>query len=130
MNRLRNGLLSLAAVALMAGGCAHGSNAVRGGDADSADETFVKVTSFNWSDINVYVVRGNWRQRLGTVNSFSTQTFRLPSHLLTTASNVYLLADPIGARTTYRSPPLLLTPGQVVEWRLENNLNLSSAFVH
>jgi hypothetical protein len=118
----------LAAATMTAGGCAHGAQTVER-DGFAEPETTVKVTSYNWSDINVYLVRGSWRQRLGTISSFSTRTFDLPDHLLAGASKVYLHADLIGSSRTHTSPPLLVMRGHQVEWRLENNLQLSSAYV-
>jgi hypothetical protein len=121
-------LMGLAAAALLAVGCAHGNSATA--DAANADAgAVVHVSNNNWSDMNVYVVRGTMRQRLGTVSSLATGKFRLPRHIFTSPEPMRLLADPIGGAQQYLSPPLLVNPGQVVEWRLENNVQLSSAFI-
>ena len=122
------GLLGLAAAALLASGCAHGK-AATGATELKNPRVVVQVWNNNWSDMNVYVVRGTMRQRLGTVTSLTTGKFALPQHLLTNPDPVRLLADPIGAAQPYMSQPLLVNPGQTVEWRLENNVQLSSAFI-
>jgi hypothetical protein len=123
-----HGLRGLVAVALLAGGCAHG-----GGETTVAEpgvpQTVLQVWNNNWSDMNVYVVRGTLRQRLGTVTSLTTSRFPLPAHIMASPDPVRLLADPIGVAQQYMSPPLLVSPGQFVEWRLENNVNLSSTFI-
>lgn len=122
------GLLGLAAAALLAGACAHGKAATGGGQVGEM-ETVLQVSNNNWSDMNVYVVRGAMRQRLGTVGSLTTSKFKLPRYIFTSPDPVQLVADPIGGARPYMSPPLLVNPGAVVEWRLENNVNLSSAFI-
>lgn len=128
MSTRNRGLLALTAAVLLAGGCAHGNTAR--GDAKGTDaETVLQVTNNNWSDMNVYVVRGAMRQRLGTVGSLTTSKFKLPRYIFTSPDPVQLVADPIGGARPYMSPPLLVNPGAVVEWRLENNVNLSSAFI-
>jgi len=121
-------LAGVAAAALLAFGCVHRNTAtVDAGNRDA--EAMVHVANNNWSDMNVYVVRGSMRQRLGTVSSLGTGRFRLPRHIFTSPEPMRLLADPIGGAQPYMSPPLLVNPGQVVEWRLENNVQLSSAFI-
>jgi len=122
------GLLSLAAAALLATGCAHG-NTARAADEADEPEAMLQVSNQNWSDMNVYLVRGGSKQRLGTVGSNMTGRFKLPRHIFTSTEPLQLLADPIGSARTYTSPPLLVSPGQTVEWRLENNVALSSYFI-
>ena len=124
----KHGLLSLAAAALLATACAHG-NTARASDEAGEREAMLQVSNQNWSDMNVYLLRGGLKQRLGTVGSNTTSRFKLPHHIFTSSEPVRLLADPIGNARTYTSPPLLVGPGQTVEWRLENNVNLSSAFI-
>ena len=119
--------MMLSALAVLAGGCAHGKAA--SGDDESIEPASVRVTNNNWSDMNIYVLRGSDRRRLGTVSSNSSTVFRLPNSVLIGGSDIRLLADPIGSSRTYVSPTLLIGPGHVVEWRLENNMNMSSALI-
>jgi hypothetical protein len=116
------------AAALLAGGCAHG-NAARSDDVAVEPQVMVRVENNNWSDMNVYVLRSGTRQRLGSVSSMTTAKFKLPRHVLVSTEPVRLLADPVGSSRGILSPPLLLNAGQVVEWRVENNPALSSAFI-
>jgi hypothetical protein len=122
------GLLGLATVAVFAGACAHG-NAARGEAERNDMETVLQVANNNWSDMNVYLVRGALKQRLGTVSSLTTAKFKLPEHVFASPEPLRLLADPIGGAQAYLSQPLLVNPGQIVEWRLENNVALSNAFI-
>jgi hypothetical protein len=128
MRGWNRGWLSLAAAALLASGCAHGNPASGEGELGER-QSVLQVSNNNWSDMTVYLVRGTMRQRLGTVGSLTTSRFKLPEHIFTSPDPVRLVADPIGGARTYTSPPVLIGPGQTVEWRLENNVALSSYFV-
>jgi len=128
MSGRKHGLLSFAAAAVLAVGCAHGNTATAADEAGEP-EALLQVSNQNWSDMNVYLVRGAMKQRLGTVSSNTTSRFKLPRHIFASPDPVQLLADPIGSARTYTSPPLLVNPGQTVEWRLENNVALSSFLV-
>lgn len=125
MSGSRPGLLSLAAIAVLLGGCGH-RNGVADGAGMSGDETMIRVSNQNWSDMNVYVVQGSTRTRLGTVGSFTSRDFRLPSYVLVRGDDARLLADPIGSTRAHVSEPLSFVPGQQLEWQIENPIAQSS----
>lgn len=91
-------------------------------------QTRVEVTNHNWSDMRVYVVRAGNRFRLGTVSSMATAVFSLPRTLSTT-SGLQLIADPIGSREVHMTQPLNVTPGQLVSFKIENHLAISSVAI-
>ncbi len=95
-----------------------------------SDRTTVRVINDNWLDVTVYAVRGGYRRRLGTVTSFASRVFTLPQAFLIPSDELRLIADPIGRRGTFVSEPLVVNPGDVVEWRLRNNLGLSNIFIY
>ncbi len=111
-----------------------------------SERTTVVVVDANRHDITVYAVRSGYRRRLGTVTSFTSRVFTLPRTFLIPSGELRLIADPIGRRgsslgltqrrpsaaprASYVSEPLLVNAGDVVEWRLENSLGLSSIFVY
>lgn len=128
MKQLKQHLMAMAAAALLATGCAHSGERPASNDND-ADRTTIRVSNNNWSDMTIYLVRQGTRQRLGTVTSQSVGIFRVPTYMVESASDVRLVADPIGSTRTYSSSPILLGPGQQMEWRLENAINLSSFWV-
>jgi hypothetical protein len=102
--------------------------------ADAADTTartqvLVAVESHNWSDITVYLIAGGLPQRLGMVSALSSATFDFPSHRLNTTSGVRLRALPVAGRP-FTSETILVLPGQVISWTLENDLNASSFSVY
>ncbi len=96
----------------------------------ASEQTTVRVVNDNWNDITVYAFRNGYRRRLGTVTSFTNRVFVLPRAFLVPSSDLRLIADPIGPRGTYVSEALVVNPGDVVEWRLLNNIRLSNIFIY
>lgn len=125
MSGSRPGLLLLAAIAVLMGGCGH-RNGVAGDAGMMGDEAMIRVSNENWSDMNIYVVQGSARTRLGTVGSFTSRDFKLPSYVLVRGDEARLLADPIGATRPHVSEPLSLGPGQQLEWQIQNPIAQSS----
>ncbi len=95
-----------------------------------SERTTVRVINDNWHDITVYAVRAGYRRRLGTVTSFTSSVFTLPPMFLIPSDELRLIADPIGRRGVYFSEALFVTAGDVVEWRLLNNIRLSNIFIY
>jgi hypothetical protein len=89
----------------------------------------VEVESHNWSDITVYLMAGGLPQRLGMVSALGEATFDFSSHRLNTSGSVRLRALPIAGQP-FTSETILVLPGQVISWTLENNLNASSFSVY
>ena len=85
----------------------------------------VTVRNDNWLDVNVYVVHGPSRFRIGTVSTSTSRTFRLPREG-GGASPLQILADPIGENRQYITDPVVLTPGQWLEVKVGSPLSLSS----
>lgn len=122
-------LMALATATMLAGGCAYGNTTMDDAAAFGDERTVIHVANNNWSDMTIYLLRDGYRQRLGTVTSQSSDTFVVPTHLIASAADVRLLADPIGSSRTFTSPAILIAPGQRTEWQLENSLALSSMWV-
>ncbi len=96
----------------------------------ASEQTTVRVVNDNWNDITVYAFRDGYRRRLGTVSSFTNRVFALPRTFLIPSSNFRLIADPIGPRGVYGSEALVISDGDVIEWRLRNNIRLSNIFIY
>jgi hypothetical protein len=92
-------------------------------------QTRVEVTNHNWLDMRVYVVRAGNRFRLGTVSTMGTQVFQLPRAFSTYAGGLQLVADPIGSREFHMTQPLSIAPGQLVSFKIENHLAISTVSV-
>jgi hypothetical protein len=99
--------------------------------SDSAARTkvLVEVESHNWSDITVYLLAGGLPQRLGMVSALSSATFDFPSHRLNTSAGVRLRALPVAGKP-FTTETILVYPGQVITWTLENHLDASSLSVY
>lgn len=90
----------------------------------------VEVENGNWLDVRVYAVKENGAyDRIGTVTSFTSSTLELPKWMTSSMVQVQLVAVPIGSTQSYAAPPVLVSAGDVIEWKLANNLNLSSIVV-
>ncbi len=92
-------------------------------------QTRVEVTNHNWSDMRIYVVRAGNRFRLGMVSTMETQVFQLPRALSSYTGGLQLVADPIGSREFHMTQPLSITPGQLVSFKIENHLAISTVSI-
>ena len=129
-------VLSVAlAAAAVAGGCATGRGMTSSADQDfaqaaPANTALVHVDNHNWQDVDVFAVRDGMHVRLGMVTSMTSGVFRLPETFLTGSPNVQLRIDPIGSNSGYLTQSILVSPGQTVDLRIENNLDLTSYSVY
>lgn len=107
------------------------ARALKGNKGDSTfieAETTILVENHNWLDMVVYAVRSGTRLRLGAVTTGSSAEFQLPSGFASGAA-IRLVADPVGSRRSYSTEPILLSPGRQLQFRVENNLAMSSVSV-
>lgn len=122
--------VAAAAVSLTLGACASTGGAARPADAATrAPSASVKVENYNWSDVVVYAVQNNTRQRLGTVTSMSTVVFRVPERFMASTSALRLMVDPIGSVEGWETEGIMVQPGQMVSFSIQNRLPLSSVAV-
>jgi hypothetical protein len=98
-------------------------------DSPSRTQVLVAVESHNWSDVTIYLMAGGLPQRLGMVTALSSATFDFSSHRLNTSGGVRLRALPVAGRP-FTTETILVLPGQVITWTLENDLNISSFSVY
>jgi hypothetical protein len=115
---------------LVASGCGlFSSHHARPSSDPKKGTVWVEVESHNWNDITVYLLAGGLPQRLGMVTALSQATFDFPSQRLYTGEGVRLSALPVAGRA-FTSETILVQPGQVITWRLENDLDASSLSVY
>lgn len=111
-----------AAVALLFGlGCAMGASRGPGPDASrSAEDSVVaRVQNDSYYNLTVYVGDDARRDRLGDVSSFGSGRFRVPSDMVYRGGQIQFFADPVGDTFLYRSIPVSVSPGQIVEWKVK-----------
>lgn len=92
-------------------------------------EIAVEVESHNWNDITVYLVTAGLPQRLGMVTALGNASFEFSAQRLNTSAGIRLRALPVAGHP-FTSENILVLPGQVITWRLENDLDTSSLSVY
>jgi hypothetical protein len=89
----------------------------------------VAVENHNWNDITIYLLTAGPGHRLGMVTALGNATFEIPAHRLNTSGGLRLRALPVAGRP-FTSETIVVMPGQVISWRLENDLDYSSLSVY
>ena len=92
-------------------------------------EWSLTVENHHWLEMDVYVVHGGQRTRVGVAGAASTQSFVLPAHLLGPGGDIELVATSAG-RQRVSTGLITLHGGQSVQWTLERELSQSSFAVH
>jgi hypothetical protein len=114
---------------LVASGCGlFSSHHARPSSDPKKGTVWVEVESHNWNDITVYLLAGGLPQRLGMVTAMGKGSFDFSSQRLNTAG-VRLRALPVAGRA-FTSETILVLPGQVISWTLENDIDASSFSVY
>ncbi len=89
----------------------------------------LRVTNSNWSDVRIYLVRGAMWTRLGMVTTNSTIEFTIPVDLLSGATSVTLVADPVAGTGSWTTALPVVSPGDEFELVVENFLQYSHLVV-
>lgn len=123
-------LASLLIAVTLSAGCARQGE--RAGDEAAEPEAdyrnakvALEVENHNWSDVVIYLTRGNLSRRLGMVTALNTAHFVFSYRELGPGGGSRLRAYPIGGRDAFTSEDLLLQPGQSLKLTLENDLSRS-----
>ena len=121
----------LVAVVLPAAGCGllFSRKEQPGPAAETSNSILVEVESHNWNDITVYLLSGGLPERLGMVTALGGATFDFSSHHLNSSTGIRLRALPVAGQA-FTTETILVFPGQVITWTLENNLEASSHSVY
>jgi hypothetical protein len=97
-------------------------------DAQEAEWTLM-VINHHWLDVSIYVTYENQRAHVGTVAATHTETYVLPSRMLSGGRIIRLEGNPIGAQRNVTTDPLTVRGGGRVEWTLESGLERSTVAV-
>jgi hypothetical protein len=109
--------------ALLLSACASGANRASSG-LESAPVSLT-VTNQNWLDVDVFVLRGTTRYRLGAVGGNSSATLRIPSNLIA-RGELQLMADPIGSNDVYVSDVIPVAPDQSLQLTVAPRMRMST----
>lgn len=129
--RYRNAVLgAVLAVVVSATGCGSAGKHTASNEFQ-AEKTVLVVENNNWMDMNVYILRdGGMKSRLGSVPSLGRSKFTLSPAMLGSSGRLRIFADPVGSSVGYTSDPIVVTNGQEVRFKVENNLRMSSFAVY
>jgi hypothetical protein len=130
LGKLRTaGLLS--AAVLSACSCFIGSKAPDPAAASEwSGEIPLQVVNHHWLDVTIYVIHDGQRTRLGVAGGSAQTRMMLPSYLLGIGREVRLYGDPIGSTERAITEPIIVQPGQFIEWLLESGLARSTVAVY
>ena len=95
----------------------------------------VDVQNDNMQDVNVYVLHGGLRSRVGVAGAASASSFTFPAYYAARATMVQIAAVPlIGGRFGWRksiiSDPVAVQFGQRIQFSLESDLSRSTIAVY
>jgi hypothetical protein len=101
----------LAAGILLLAACAR---ATEQRDTTARKRTTLEVENRSFLDMNVYVVSGGTRIRLGRASGNATTEFVIPANLIFGATSLQFIADPIGAGRLPVSDNITVSEGDEV----------------
>jgi hypothetical protein len=84
------------------------------------------VRNSSTKDVNIYVLSGANRVRLGTARALGTSRLTLPAMYLSNANGVLIHADAIGASVSHTFPAMHLAASNRVELQIGNVLAMST----
>ncbi|MFL5384863.1 MAG: hypothetical protein ACJ8GN_20270 [Longimicrobiaceae bacterium] len=103
--------------------------APRPGDPRPTPPVEVRVTNNNRSDVNLYVLRGGTRTRLGTVVAGNTQVLSIRHLPAMGVQQLGFEVQRIGAEGIFSLPRVAVVPGQSVRIRIEDLITTSEISV-
>lgn len=122
-SRTRSAAAALLALAVATAGCWSSRAGDDAGSSRFEDRPVtVQVENQNWNTVHVYVVAGGQFQSLGQISSQSTATYEVTAGMLGSRKEIRLMADPVGSRESFLTDPILIEPGDLVEWTLAQPL--------
>ena len=109
-------------------GCAHQGELTN--QYESARQpTVISIDNFNWLSVKIYILRGNSRFRIGTVEGLSRKNLRVPEALVW-GGTTNLLVGAIGSNASHATGQFHVPDGGRVEWLIRGELALSSITIH
>ena len=128
LHHLRTGAL-LSATLLTVCSCSVGTTPP-GAAPDRSGNIRLAVVNHHWLDVAIYVIHDGQRTRLGMAGGSARTELSLPSRLLGAGRELQLYGDPIGSAEHAITEPILVQPGQFIEWLLQPGLERSTVGVY
>ncbi|HSR14960.1 MAG TPA: hypothetical protein VLL51_04370 [Gemmatimonadales bacterium] len=97
-----------------------GGPAPSGGPSPQAGvlKTILQVENLTFSDLTIYVLRDNQRQRLGRSTANTTTNFTIPPDFASSPRSLRFITDPVGPRREAISQDIYVAPGDTVFMRI------------
>jgi hypothetical protein len=86
----------------------------RSGPTPANAAVTVRVENRNFLDMNVYVLRGAQRVRMGTASGASTTVLTVPENVVFGSTSLRFQMDPIGGNATPVTQEVLISPGDEI----------------
>jgi hypothetical protein len=119
---IRHHLAALGAATLLVA-CASGASRVSSNPEQRPIS--LTVTNQNWLDVDVFVVNGTSRYRIGEVGGNGSATLSIPVSLLVNGQ-VQLLADPVGSNDIFVTDLFTVAPDEQVQLTVAPRMRMSS----
>ena len=103
---------------LALGGCS--GRRGRGPAPPAGPRTTVRVENQNFLDMNIFVMNGSQRIRLGTVSGVTTRVLTIPSNLIFGSASLRFMADPVGSTRAPISQEITVRAGDEVLLTIPN----------
>lgn len=121
-NVLRALLISI--FVLTAASCSHGRKTQSSQLASGP--VSVRVENHNWVNVNVYVLHGGQRTRLGMATGSKTTDMTIPYWIVGQATSIQLQGDAVGSSDRVTTTAVIVRPWMNLEWTLETDLSRSA----
>lgn len=105
--------------------CAVASRVGSGWEGD-ADEMTVEVANDHWSEVDVFLMHGDVRRRLGRVQGGAMGRFLVPARLLVSRTDLRLRVETTDLSGTWSSEPISAERGRGLAFRVAPNVSGSS----
>jgi len=112
----------LCAATLLAA-CASGGNHVSSNPA--LQPISLSVTNQNWLDVDVFVLSGDSRFRIGQVTGNGSATLKIPASFVVNGQ-VKLMADPIVSHDVFTTDMISVAPDETVQLTVAPRMRMSS----
>ncbi len=94
-------------------------------DSVRADAVQVRVVNHNWLDMRIYAVVNGRSRRLATVTGLTSETLKIPRSLVDFPVDLELVANGVGSRSEIYRASIQVSPGDMLEFRVENSIGSS-----
>jgi len=122
VRNIRHHLAALGAATLLAA-CASGASRVSSNP--ELRPISLIVTNQNWLDVDVFVVSGTSRYRIGEVGGNGSATLSIPASLLVNGQ-VQLMADPVGSNDIFTTEMFPVASDEKVQLTVAPRMRMSS----